>query len=143
MNFVQFQIEMSKLNNVFGERHYPPERIKAFWGHLKLIPLLRLADAMDFLITHDSKPPMLDRILEVIRHRNQLDYENNKASWRQDSADFWSGRLHGDEVRARMDFIKKRLLGKVPDREWEDFMRFLAEQALEEQKEMRLGVRPQ
>jgi len=60
MNPMEFDIQMGRLRNVFGDKNYPDERTKLIWSEVRDLPQYYFAKLCDRFIGDSRQAPILN-----------------------------------------------------------------------------------
>lgn len=73
----EFQVQIDRLISRYGQRYYPPERIKTLWSRIEHRSIHTLTKAVDYLIGNNQTDPDNKKIFEAIQNAER---QLNKAS---------------------------------------------------------------
>lgn len=98
MNLQEFEKQINRLIEVYGEKHYAGERKKLLWGEFKdLEPWIFMA-AVGRLIGDCAQAPMMYKFREVIGILKNTQYEYSKKETERVAKDFHSGIMPSEEL---------------------------------------------
>jgi hypothetical protein len=67
MQYVEFNLEMNKLRDVYGPKKYTEARMAFFWGFFCELPYRPFKAAVEKLIAHEERAPLIDKFMETLR----------------------------------------------------------------------------
>lgn len=129
MNQQEFVTQIDRLKNVYGDRNYSDERVKAIFGMVKAESGYWWARAVETLLLTHRQPPLMPEIGEMLAVERERRYEREKREHAQDAKDFFSGTYQPDDVKQICQTIIKRMNRGVSDQDWEKFVGLLEETA--------------
>ncbi len=125
MNAYEFQTQIDRLKNVYGEKAYPEERVKIFWTEVRDFPAAWFARQVDSWIGALKFPPLMTEISgSAIEERSRL-HEIAKKREFQDFLDWRDGTYMPKEAKFNFEIIRMRMYGEVGDEEWACFIETL------------------
>lgn len=123
MEQAEFQTQVKRLQNQFGQTAYSTERCKVVWEEVKNLSAAQFARIVDRCLGEFRQPPLLPELREMISKERERAAQARKQTHAQDSADFWSSKFHTDEQRQMFEMTQKRILGQVSDADWDQFVK--------------------
>lgn len=107
MKMPEFQAQVQRLKNCFGERVYPSEREKVLWREVASQDDKWFERTCDHFIASRklNDPPMPVDFAQALREERERTYENDKAKRAHDADQFWSAAPPGffDKIFNRME----------------------------------------
>ena len=122
----EFNNQADRLREKFGKTWIDPDWTKMAWAECQSLPVAWFERMANFFIGEQYKPKMSD-VRGFVAKLREKDYQARRAQESKDSEDFWRSSYHPEDVKLLMKTIKDRVLGKVSDKEWEDFRKGLGE----------------
>jgi hypothetical protein len=125
MNMAEFDTQISRLKNTFGDRAYPDERLKLIWREVREFSSGWFEKLVDRLICDSRLPPLLPEFRnEISRERERL-WDLQKKQHTQDAKDFYSGKFQPEDAKTICQYIIKRAQGSVSDQDYANFVKHL------------------
>lgn len=124
---MEFDLEINRLRNCYGERSYPDERVVLLWKEVCGLDGSWFNNLISKFILHQRVAPLMGEFIDDIRR------EQN----RQKSLDDVSVYNYANEVLAHQDLVSeeervfyfetivKRLRGVISDVDWVAFLKLL------------------
>lgn len=92
MTFQEFQKQMDRIKNTFGDRTYPQERTKVLWSEVAK----QTAGWMEKTVTgfiasrQLNNPPLPMDFSQALREQRDLDWERGKSERAREAQEFWT-----------------------------------------------------
>jgi hypothetical protein len=120
MTRYEFDQQILRLNKTF-KNFYTEERISILWKAYEKFPHVWFTKMCDYFIANYTTPPKGDDFTKLASEQ--------RLAWKAKQVgapkEFPESDLPDDEIKDRSRMILERLQGKVPDKDWDDFNRFL------------------
>jgi hypothetical protein len=120
----QFAVHMQRLVDTFGDRAYPPERMKLIYQEVADFGDTWWKLEVDKLIGNHRIAPLLSEIREAAAREREGRAYREKMKHRVESENAYK-RLSREELSTIFRGLKKRISGEMPDQEFENFTRLL------------------
>lgn len=139
MNTDQFQHQVVRLQDVYGEKTYGKERVKLIWETVRNLDLRFFESVVSHIIKTSRTPPLIPEITEAIiqvrRHQSEV---QKKAGFAKQVEPLSDSAFSPDDVKMMFRVVKGKLEGKVSAEEWQGFHEWvLTVVALSKQKRYR------
>lgn len=92
MTFQEFQVQLQRLKNCFGDRVYPEERSKLIWREVSSQSVKWLETTTDFFIGSRklNEPPLPSDFATVMREEREREWQSGKGKRASEADAFWS-----------------------------------------------------
>jgi len=122
MNLQEFQIQIDRLKQTFGEKAFPVERVKLIYAEGRDYPAVIFKQIVDKLIGECRFAPTLKEFRAAYSEFREKLNTKQKTKHANEAKNFWDKSLPNEEVNMIMDAIKKRVSGDISDEKWKSFM---------------------
>lgn len=129
MQMHEFTEQAERLKKAYGGHTYPDERLKVIWEEVCAFEYgFMIATVTEFIGT-TIKPPLLPDFRIATAKERERRHQKQKDVYRRDAAEFFYGSRMSDGDRGfAIAGIKRRVLGQMPDAEWDVFSKSLYDQ---------------
>lgn len=118
----EFEEQFQRLIKTYGQKDFPPERIKLVWEETNFLVHDRFRKMVDYFIGEFKYAPLLKDFREyVVKLREEI-WAKTKEQEAKNAKDFWQGTYHPDEIKHIGTTIRKRIMHQMPDSDWSQFM---------------------
>lgn len=122
MNPVNFQTEIQRLINVYGQKAYPRERTELIWQEVQQLSDRWFSWLIGHLIGDNERPPMVTVFREHSSREREKSHEKQKAVQKKEAEEFMKT-IYSQEDRATiLGQIRLRLNGNMPDQDFKNFL---------------------
>ncbi len=108
MTLQEFIPGMERLRSVFGDRLYPEERVRSFFGELRGMDHKLWLAVVDRLVKEESKPPMMREIRLAFAAEKERHRELEKSAERRDAERFFQTVKIPEEIRCKFPHLFKK-----------------------------------
>lgn len=125
MQSQEFNRELNRLKDCFGDKNYSDERVKILWSEVKDLTGDWFIRVINFFIGNQRQPPLIGEFREEIAKERDRQWKIKKTEHSQDAKDFWNGTYQPDEVKWICETIRNRMRKNILDENWEKFIEHL------------------
>lgn len=122
MNNDDFQVQIKRLIETYGDKAFPSERIKLVWSEGHAYPIAAFKQICDKFIGEMRFAPTVKDFRLAYSDVREKQNANQKTKHEREAKEFWQNTLPDDDVRMIMGTIKKRMTGTIKDNDWRQFM---------------------
>jgi len=126
VNKTDFALQIIKLQNTYGEKHYPKERNDIIWEEVRSFSSDEFEKIVNTLIGEHKFAPMLEDFRKLLTKLREKHRWIDKRREEQDIKNLYCD-LADDEIKHRFKIMIDRIAGKVPDKDWAEFLQVLKE----------------
>lgn len=120
-----FRDQVGRLAETFGANHYKPERIKLMWREVKEFDGRWFTGLVDEFIGESRHPPLLPEFREKITIERERLWKTEKQVHEKEAKSFYERCFPIEEVRQVCKTIIDRILGRVTDSDFWNFVKLL------------------
>lgn len=121
MTAYEFDTQINRLKDVFGDRHYPDERVKLLWRAVSDYPGKWFSKTVDKFIGECRQPPLLPEFRTEVAIERERSWGKEKEVHAKDAKQFMQ--RFDDQIRSSIcKTIRDRIQGKVDDETYTNFV---------------------
>ena len=126
MNQGIFNHQISRLKDTYGDRVIADERVKLIWKEIPdQFSDYWFVSTIDAMISCLRQAPMVSDFREAIAKERERLWSLEKREHEANAQEFWHSSYSDEDKQMLFGMIKKRMLGGVPDNEWDQFVKML------------------
>lgn len=107
-----FLKQISRLKEVYGEKHYPAERTAMIWREVQNFSASWFQSVIDDLIGSEQYPPLLPKIREKMSFEREKVAQRDRREHREDAKEFTSF-FQKEDVHSVVETTCKKITGEM------------------------------
>jgi hypothetical protein len=127
MNIQEFDLQVNRLKDCFGDRSYSDERVKVIWKEVKDLNGKWFSRVVDRFIGEERQAPLMPQFREEIAIERERLWKIEKEVHAKDAKEFFRSVYHPDDERMICQKIVERITGKMSNDDFTQFIKLLEE----------------
>jgi hypothetical protein len=121
----EFDQQVNRLKDCFGDRNYSDERMKVIWKEVGTLSSYWLSSVIDQFIGECRQAPLMPEFREQIAKERERLHRIEKDVHAEEAKEFFDGIYMPEDKKTICQYIRKRLRGEVSDADFEVFIKHL------------------
>lgn len=125
MKSEQFDMQVNRLKDVYGDKAFPDQRIKIIWREVQDFDASWFTRVVDGLIGSERYAPLMDKFAEAASKERERIYSIEKTTHTREAEHAMKSIYSGEDIKTICQVIQKRMKGQISDVEFESFKQTL------------------